>query len=152
MTRWLGFGARREHPEALLVDIRPGVGNQVGDIRCLPFTPGFFDGVECHHVIEHLTPDDAMLALYEIHRVLSVDGILEISCPDLEACARTLLAGNTEILLNIYSPHPAEAQRHRWGYTWASLRQLLTISQFEAIEPMPITEPHEIRYRARRSG
>jgi predicted SAM-dependent methyltransferase len=150
MTRWLGFGARREHPDTLLVDIRPGVGDRQADIRHLPFVDGWFVGVECHHVIEHLTPEDATRALAEIHRVLQPGGILEISCPDLEACARTLLAGNLEILQNFYSPHADEAQRHRWGYTWASLTAQLTRGGFVAITPMPLTEPHEIRLRARR--
>lgn len=145
--KWLGFGARREHDNCVLLDIRHGVGDRVGDVRNLPWTARY-DGVEFHHVIEHLTPADARLALSEIHRVLVPGGILEISCPDLEACARTLLAGNLEILQNIYSPHEAEAQRHRWGYTWASLHQLLREHGFGSIEPLPITEPHEIRYRA----
>ena len=146
--RRLGFGARREHPDTLLVDVRPGVGDRQGDIRALPFAGGWFEGVECHHVIEHLTPEDARHALAELHRVLQPGGILEISCPDLEACARTLLAGNLEILMNIYSPHPEEAQRHRWGYTWASLRRLLEAAGFTQLERMPLTEPHELRYRA----
>lgn len=147
---WIGFGARREHPSAVLYDIRPGVGDRVGDVRRMPLADATVDGVELHHVIKHLSPEEGRRALAEIYRILRPGGILEISCPDLEACARTLLAGNLEILLNIYSPHPAEAQRHRWGYTWASLRRAVLQAGFVYPEPMPLTEPHEIRLRARR--
>lgn len=147
---WIGFGARREHPKTKLYDIRPGVGDAVGDIRQLPMLSRTVDGIECHHVIEHLTPEDGQVALKECWRVLRPGGILELSCPDLEACARTLLAGNLEILMNIYSPHAEEAQRHRWGYTWASLLAAVIAAGFTEVVPLPLTEPHEIRLRARK--
>lgn len=148
--RWIGFGARREHPETTLFDIRPEVGDRVGDIRHLPLMDATVDGIECHHVIEHLTPEDGVRALRECWRVLTPGGRLELSCPDLEACARTLLSGNLAILQNLYSPHPEEAQRHRWGYTATSLRTALLVAGFITITDCPITEPHELRISARK--
>jgi predicted SAM-dependent methyltransferase len=149
--RWLGFGARGEHDGVLLVDVRPGVGAAVEDARRLSFADETFDGIEFHHVIEHLTPEDGAIALREIWRVLKPGGRLELSCPDLAACAQTLLAGNLLVLENIFSPHPEEAQRHRWGYTWQTARQALHQARFCNIRALPITEPHELRLVGERS-
>lgn len=142
---WLGFGARGEHEGVLLVDIRPGVGAAIEDVRHLSFGDATFDGVEFHHVLEHLTPEDGAIALLELWRVLKPGGRLELSCPEMAACAQTLLAGNLAVLINIFSPHPEDAQRHRWGYTWQTARQAMERAGFQGIGPMPVTEPHELR-------
>ena len=148
-VRWLSFGEKTEHPEALRVDIRP-VADMVADIRQLVFADEEFDGVECLVVIEHLHRSEASGALRELYRVLRPGGELIISTHDMEACARTLLAGNVSILVNIYSPHSEPAQRHRWGYTWETLHSLVAGAGFVDLERLPEADPHAMRARAKR--
>lgn len=150
--QWLGFGERYEHDNILMVDIRPGVASKTEDVRQLSFENNTFEGIELHHVIEHMTEADADLALAECLRVLKPGGQLHISSPDLEACARTLLAGNLEVLMNIYSPHPEVAQQHKWGYTQRSMRTKLVKAGFKEIRQAAITEPHEFRFVAIKSS
>jgi predicted SAM-dependent methyltransferase len=145
-AKWLGFGAKGEHSNILLADIRRGVGDKVEDVRDLSFPNQSFKGVELHHVIEHMSEEDGDKALAEIFRVLEPGGELHISAPDLEACARTLLTENMAILVNIYSPHEDQAQWHRWGYTKKTMQQKLEKAGFKEIRQAAITEPHEFRF------
>jgi predicted SAM-dependent methyltransferase len=147
---WLSFGERTEHKGALQVDIRP-VADLVEDIRKLSFKDGRFDGVECYHVIEHLLPGEALGAVAELHRVMKPGATLDIATPDLAACARLVLQGNTQILLNIFSPHEDEEQRHRWGYTPQMLKALVAEAGFVEIEEIPSAiDPNEVRLRCKK--
>lgn len=148
--KWLGFGTKGEHPDILLADIRKGVGKTVEDVRNLSFDDNTFEGVELHHVIEHLVHKDADKALSEILRVLKPNGEFHISAPDLDACARTLLTGNEIILNNIYSDDDIPEQQHKWGYTKRSMRELLNKAGFKDIREAAITEPHEFRFVCRK--
>jgi len=121
---WLSFGPVAHHPGSLRVDIRP-VADVVADIRNLPFADETFEGVECWHVLEHLLPWEANVAVREMARVTQPGGIVEIAVPDLKACARLVLIGNPGGVRMLYSAHPEPAQRHRYGYTAASLARLL---------------------------
>lgn len=147
---WLSFGERTEHAGALCVDIRP-VASQVEDIRNLSFSDEKFDGVECHHVIEHLVPEDGVKAVGELYRVMKPGAELATSVPDLAACSRLVLQGNVQILQNIFSPHPEEAQRHKWGYTPQMFETLLIEAGFIELQviPSPI-DPNEIRVNCRK--
>lgn len=143
---WLSFGEKTEHFGALRIDSRP-VADQVHDIRDLSaFQKSSFAGVECHHVLEHLLPWDAPIALGELHKVMRPGATLEISVPDLALCSRLVLEGNTQIFENIFSPHEEEEQRHRWGYTMSTLTNVLSNAGFVEIKrvPSPI-DPNEIR-------
>lgn len=145
----LAIGGRAELPDALRVDIRP-VGDVVGDVRALPFADGSFTAGECLHVLEHLLPTDAWQAVAELRRVLAPTAWLEVATPDLLRCAATLLAGDLRVLANIYSPDTQPAQRHRWGYTQATLRQLLTTQFSEIVGRAPsLADAHEVRLAAR---
>jgi SAM-dependent methyltransferase len=54
-----------------------------GDILVLPFKDGTFDGINCSHVIEHLSPDQVHRLLIEINKVLRVNGLIILSCPTM---------------------------------------------------------------------
>jgi predicted SAM-dependent methyltransferase len=149
VNTWLTFGPRTAHADALRVDILP-IADVQGDIRALTFADGTFAGVEAAHVLEHLLPEEAVPAVRECWRVLRAGGIFEVAVPDLEACARTLLAGDLRILQNIYSPSAEPAWQHRWGYTYVSLDELIRGAGFGALawlRPHP-SDPHEICLRA----
>ncbi|MEM5854120.1 MAG: class I SAM-dependent methyltransferase [Candidatus Aenigmatarchaeota archaeon] len=51
----------------------------VGDIRSLPYKNNFFDGIFCHHVLEHL--EDPKKAVNEFFRVLKRGGIVIAEVP-----------------------------------------------------------------------
>lgn len=50
----------------------------------LPFGDGVVDRVYAGHVLEHLTPDDAVLALREFRRVAKPGGEILVVLPDLD--------------------------------------------------------------------
>lgn len=147
---WLSFGPRTYHPGALRVDLAP-VADVRGDILCLPFRDGAFEAVECYMVIEHVQRDDAPQALSELRRVLTPGGLLELMTVDMDAAARTLLKGDLDIMLNIYSPHRDIAQQHKWGYVAASFRSLVAGGGFERLAFVPVpSDPHAMCIRAYR--
>ena len=51
------------------------------DIRELPFSDGFFDGVVAFSIFEHLRADELSRALAEAARVLAPGGRLLVGCP-----------------------------------------------------------------------
>ncbi len=146
MPEWLSFGARTEHAGSLRADLRP-VGDVIADIRQLPPEWSGFKGVECFHVLEHLLPFEAKAAVAELYRVLVPGGELCVAVPDLEACARRILAGDTDVLANIYSPDAEPSQWHRYGYTHKTLLALLVDAGFIYVreDPPHPSDPNEMR-------
>lgn len=55
---------------------------QKGDITCLQFRDNSFNVVLCHQVLEHLAPEEQVVALKEMWRVLASGGILFIQTPN----------------------------------------------------------------------
>jgi SAM-dependent methyltransferase len=51
------------------------------DVRALPFSDGFFDGVIAFSILEHLKQAELERAARELARVISVGGRLLIGCP-----------------------------------------------------------------------
>jgi ubiquinone/menaquinone biosynthesis C-methylase UbiE len=75
-----------------------------GDVTKMPYTNEKFYGVHCSHVIEHLPPKEAYKLLYEMNRILKVNGIL---------CVRTPLFHKT--FFNDFThlkPYPPKALLH----------------------------------------
>jgi predicted SAM-dependent methyltransferase len=135
------------------LDIRPGVGILQGDIINLHKFDQLFDGgnwfdrIECHHVLEHLHPNDVLTALLELKRMLKIFGKLEVSVPDMEACARTLLQGNREILNNIFGTfEDPDATTHKWGYCSDTLYNILDAAEFSKIYQVEPKDIHEMRF------
>jgi predicted SAM-dependent methyltransferase len=140
VEKWLAIGVHPEHDSATLIDIRDIPGVLKMDIRKLDFPNATFDGVELHHVLEHLERSDAPIALHEILRVLKPGGIFEISVPDLKRCAQSLLAGDFRVIDNIYSSNDDPIMHHRWGYTPESLENILNEVGF--VKPIVMPEHH----------
>ena len=72
------------------LDIDPSVSpDLIGTITDLSAVePGSVDAVYSSHNIEHLYPHEVPLALAEFKRVLSAEGFVSITCPDLLAVAQ----------------------------------------------------------------
>lgn len=151
MAKILAIGSRCEvcekDDEVCIVDIREGVGNIVGDVHNLyMFADDEFDRIEFHHVLEHIWPNEVVDVLKELKRVLKAGGVLELSVPDMIACAKTLLMGNRQILNNIFGTfEEPEYTSHKFGYTADTLEPILK-SVFSNVRNVPRKDEHEMRY------
>lgn len=59
---------------------------------------GRLDAIYCSHAIEHLHAHEVIPAFREFRRVLKPDGFALVTCPDLAAIARQLLAHGAEAI------------------------------------------------------
>jgi SAM-dependent methyltransferase len=97
----LGCGPSRGRPaprifagwSELRVDVDPSAGPDiVADITDLSAIPtNSMNGVWCSHCIEHVYQHQAPIALGEIRRILSPDGLAVILTPDLQRVATALV-------------------------------------------------------------
>lgn len=102
------------------------------------FESGSVDLVEHHHLLEHLSIRDADAGFDEWWRVLRPGGLLVITCPDLDAVARTWLragpeARRSEIIHFIYGSQEHPGMYHRSGYDRRRLVELLRRRGFEVV-------------------
>ena len=130
------------------MDLDPAVSPDViGDMTALPFEAQSFDAIFCSHAIEHLYPQDAIVAMLEMSRVLKSDGFAIIVCPDLESACKWVSVGRIDDmvypslagpitplhLLYGYTPllkdHPHMA--HKTGFTAARLSKTLYDNGFQ---------------------
>lgn len=59
----------------------------------LPMFPkGIFDEVRCHHVLEHMTFEQSVLAMQAMARVLKPGGVLDVETPDFSLVAEAWVA------------------------------------------------------------
>lgn len=93
------------------------VKNVVADVRNLSNFPNrFFDGAVLGQVIEHMTVDDAHLAIEEVACVLDTGGWLQIDTPNVD--------------------HPIKDYKtdHTKEYTAEELKQLVDAHGFELVD------------------
>ncbi len=134
------------------LDIDAGVGPDVlasmTDMGVIP--PSSFDAVLSSHNIEHLYPHEVPLALAEFTRVLTPQGFVVITLPDLRRIAEWILADRLFEMAYIspagpifpfdilYGFRPALAagnlyMAHRCGFTAASLERALREAGFASV-------------------
>jgi len=115
----------------------------------LPFKQESFDAILLMHSIEHVPLRDGHKALCEFFRVLKPQGFLIITCPDLEAVAKFILAhGMAHSVydapvgpiypLDILYGHQemtqcAPGMEHKCGYTFWSLKASLENAGFKGV-------------------
>jgi predicted SAM-dependent methyltransferase len=75
----IGAGAKRE--EGFLATDIAGQPDVRCDARFLPFRGGAFEGIKCHHVLEHIERRDLVGVMNEAHRVLKPGGAIDIEMP-----------------------------------------------------------------------
>lgn len=110
--------------------------DRVPDVVCdvgrekLPFSDGCMQYVVLHQVLEHFGCGESESMLKECWRVLKPGGSLIITVPDMRALAGRWLGGelSTQVYMtNVYGAYMGdEADRHKWGFDWTSLKQFLT--------------------------
>lgn len=145
---WSHDGAMRssEHPHRYVPDTQSAWLNVDCNSKWEPDAwslNGIDDGVAditvLHHVIEHVGCGESAPLLKECRRVLKEDGSIIICVPDMRALATAYLQGrmSTQLYMtNVYGAYmDNEADRHRWGFDFVSLRDLLYECGFSRIKP-----------------
>ena len=94
----LHVGGRQVKAGWKILNIQPGVGvDYVGDIRDLSqFSDGTFDVVYGSHVLEHISQNEMVSTLAGLNRILTPNGELWISVPDLEVLSRLFIDPNLD--------------------------------------------------------
>jgi predicted SAM-dependent methyltransferase len=89
-----------------------------------------------HHVLEHFGCGEADSMLAECRRILQPGGSLLVFVPNMWELAAMWMEGRLTAqvyMTNIYGAYMGdEADRHKWGFSPASLRELLTQAGFKA--------------------
>lgn len=104
------------------------------------FRPTMFDEVRAHHILEHLSLEDGLAALAQIHRILKVGGVLDVEVPDV---ARVCLAWTREELDDdglrqwLYGeqlPNHLPGDSHRYAWMERELAAALDEEGFDAYD------------------
>jgi ubiquinone/menaquinone biosynthesis C-methylase UbiE len=98
----------------------------VADWRALPmFEDGSAEYVVAHQTIEHVGCDEARPFFKEAWRLLQPGGSLVITVPNLRTLAQRWLTHQIDdytYFVNLYGAYMGEeGDRHKWGFTEASL-------------------------------
>lgn len=117
----------------------------------------FVAEIYSRHMLEHLDPNDARLALRRWYELLAIGGLLRLVVPDIEFHARQLL-GMAKGPFEDQMQHAmagfwgwrdearggSRTDSHRWGYTESSLTAELAAAGFQEITRLrhgPDSEP-----------
>ena len=96
------------------------------------FEDGCADIIVLHHVLEHFGCGEARGLIQECHRILKPFGSLLVFVPNLAELASMWQEGriSTQVYAtNLYGAYmDDEADRHKWGYDPASLKEFLLTS------------------------
>lgn len=110
----------------------------------LPFEDGEVDAINSSHMIEHIHNPMVEKVIQEFHRVLKVDGLLTLRCPDFERLLEMWIEGDYEYRWGIghhkifgWERYPGDF--HYTGFSKERMRRLLTSNGFkiELIENRP---------------
>ena len=111
----------------------------VGDIATLvDLRDEMFDEVRCHHVLEHLPSDRAVLAVESFYRVLKTDGVLDIEVPNAAEISRQFTHGDIDLsaaqqwLLGEQLPNHGVGDSHHSLWTDDLLGEVLLAAGFVA--------------------
>lgn len=110
-------------------------------IEKMPLPDECADELFAAHVLEHFYRYDVDAVLAEWKRLLKIGGRLILELPNLEACARNLLAGMRPqmCMFGIYGDESWKSPYmiHRFGYTPTTLSGILADHGFKKIQVLP---------------
>ncbi len=118
-------------------NVNPDIVGTLTDMKLVK--TGSVDAVYSSHNIEHIYPHEVRIALKEFYRVLKDDGIVVITCPDLQSICEAVV--NDKLLEPLYESeegHPIspidilfgwripiaqgnEYMAHKGGFTYSAL-------------------------------
>lgn len=140
----LGCGARKLDG-FLNIDFKSTPATDiVCDVRRLPFPSQSVELIESYHLIEHLGRHDLPPVLANWYRILKPGGRLAIECPDIDEAMSRYLGGDAKMLDSIYGLQRYRGDTHYFGYSFASLKSLLSASGFVNIELQPAQDHHAL--------
>ena len=152
-------------PGYLNVDVAESRRDLRPDVRCdlhrLPFDTGSVDEVLAVHVVEHFWRWEVVDVLREWTRVLAPGGTMVLECPNLLSACQAFLE-NPEAAAGpgqegqrtmwVFYGDPAwkdPLMFHRWGYTPASLAQVMHEAGLTRLRQEPaqfkLREPRDMR-------
>ena len=128
-------------------NVNPDIVGTLTDMKSVE--TGSVDAVYSSHNIEHIFPHEVPIALSEFYRVLKEDGMVSISCPDLQSVCEAvaqdkLLEPLYESTMGPISPidilyghrrsiaRGNEYMAHKGGFTYSALDKLLLDAGFKA--------------------
>ncbi len=133
-------GGRIKWPGWLSVDSNPKFADIVSDIRALPFPDNHVDAMAAVHVVEHINRWEVEDMLKEWLRVMKPGGKLILELPSMEKVfgyisncinnRQPLAAWMTFFPLWGDPRHKDPLMCHKWGYSFAALRQILIMTGF----------------------
>lgn len=111
------------------------------DARQVPLEDGSAEELMALHLIEHFYLWEVGAVLAEWRRLLRAGGKLILELPNLEAACRNLLQGAKDqmSMWPLYGDpsHEDPYMCHRWGYTPATITQLLERNGFVRVRVLP---------------
>jgi len=142
----LNIGCGRHKKEGYInIDIKNSKGcdpDVFADCRDLPYKKNTIDVIESYHLIEHLTKPEVIEALKHWYNLLKPEGMLIIECPNLLGICKELINGNLERINNLYGLQRHPYDYHKYGYTPASLLNLLVKTGFRKAWEYEPTDYH----------
>lgn len=98
------------------------------------FDDDVFDEIRCHHVLEHMTWEQATLATRAMFRVLKPGGVFDVETPDMTRIAEAWILGeipHKELQQWIYGEDlRGEYDGHRQALSGQELRELVEEAGF----------------------
>ncbi len=103
------------------------------------FADNSADMIVLHHVLEHFGCGESKTLLSECLRILRPECPLLVFVPDMWQLSGMWRAGRLDdqlYMTNVYGAYMGdEADRHKWGFTNDSLRDLLVGSGYQYVRP-----------------
>jgi predicted SAM-dependent methyltransferase len=102
------------------------------------FADAAFDEIRCHHVLEHMTWEQAKNAMHSMARVLKPNGLLDVETPDFSRIADAWVKGiysHKELQQWIYGEDlNGDYDGHRQALDATALRKLIEEAGLKVIE------------------
>jgi predicted SAM-dependent methyltransferase len=106
-------------PDWINIDIDPNFGDITADVRKLPFDDDTVDEIYAGHLLEHFAPGEHAALLNEWKRVLTKDGKLTVTVPDIRKSLDLVMQGKMtlELLADaVYGRHDRPEQVHKCAF------------------------------------